>query len=240
MAKAKLLAIAVLGLALTLPVVPRALPVCLAQQVQSPETSVQPAPPNEKEAAQKERKETEAGENDSFRHSPSIRWIARVTGLSLDQVYWICFVLNFVVVVVVLWALLRKSVPAIFRARTETIQRRLEEARKTSEDARQRLSAVEARLSRLDVEIEQMRKEAEAAARSEEERVMAAAEEERRRIVASAEQEIALAANVARRELKAYAADLAVSLAEKKIRVSEGEDQRLVHSFVSRLGRDGL
>jgi len=183
-----------------------------------------------------------AGEEDpnvAFRHSAAVKLIARITGLSVDAAYWACVVLNLIVVIAVLWALLRKTLPAVYRNRTEAIQRRMEEARKASEDARRRLSEVETRLSRLDVEIEQMRREAEASGHREEERVMAAAEEERRRIVESAEQEIARAANAARRELRAYAAELGVSLAETRIRITEGADQKLVRDFTARLGKDG-
>ena len=84
-----------------------------------------------------------------------------------------------------------------------------------------------------------MRSESEAAAQAEEQRVLAAVEEERRRIVQSAEQEIAMAANAARRELKSFAADLAVDLAEKKIQSRQIADQALVHEFTSQLGKDG-
>ena len=84
-----------------------------------------------------------------------------------------------------------------------------------------------------------MQQETEAGAKAEEERTKAAAEEERLRIVHSAEQEIAMAATAARRELKAYAADLAVSLAEKKINVGPGTDQALVRDFTAQLGKDG-
>jgi F-type H+-transporting ATPase subunit b len=183
--------------------------------------------------------EGEVDPNVVFRHSTAVRMIAAKTGLSIDQTFWLCMALNFIVIFGVLWFLLRKIVPTVFRNRAEAIQRRLEEARKASDDARRRLSEVETRLSRLDVEIEEMRREAEASSHHEEERVMAAAEEERRRIVQSAEQEIARAANAARRELKAYTAELGVSLAEKKIRIAEGADQQLVRDFTARLGRDG-
>jgi F-type H+-transporting ATPase subunit b len=67
---------------------------------------------------------------------------------------------------------------------------------------------------------------------------MAGAEEERRRIVAAAEQEIAMAANAARRDLKSYAAELAVDLAAKKIQVGKDADQALVREFTSHLGKD--
>jgi F-type H+-transporting ATPase subunit b len=184
---------------------------------------------------------TEKAEEDpgaAFRRSAAVKWVARTTGLGEPGAFWLCMALNFLVIFGILWYLLRKIIPATFRNRTEAIQRRLEEARKTSEEARQRLAGVEERLSRLDVEIEQMRREAEASGLQEEERVMAAAEEERRRIVESAEQEIARAANAARRELKAYAAELGVSLAEKKIRIEASMDQKLVRDFTVQLGRD--
>lgn len=184
-------------------------------------------------------KEAEGDANEQFRHSPAVQAIARWTGLSLDAAYWVCVVLNFIVVFAILWILLKKLLPTVFRNRTEAIQKRLEEARKASEEARRRLSDVEARLSRLDADIAQMQQEAEAAARTEEENSMKTAEEERRRIVESAEQEIASAATSARRDLKAYAAELAVSLAEKKIQIGESADEKLVRDFASRLGKDG-
>ena len=69
--------------------------------------------------------------------------------------------------------------------------------------------------------------------------MLAAGEEERKRIVTSAEQEIESAANAARRELKAYVAELAVELAEKKIRVSNDTDEALVRAFTAQMGKDG-
>ena len=48
-----------------------------------------------------------------------------------------------------------------------------------------------------------------------------------------------MAANSARRDLKAYAAELAVDLAEKKIKVAKDTDQSLVREFTANLGKDG-
>ena len=212
-----------------------------AQEKQNPQSSeaasTRQAAATEQEPA-KEAPGQESDSNDAFRHSDSVKLVARITGLSLDAAYWLCIVLNFILVVGILWVLLRMAIPAAFRNRTEAIQKRLEEARKASEDARHRLTEVEARLSKLDSEIERMRREAEAGFKTEEERVMKAAEEERQRIVQSTEQEIATAANAARRELKAYVAELAVSLAEKKMRITESTDETLVRHFASRLGKD--
>src|SRR5215471_7966287 len=239
MAKAKIFAASALFLALFS--LSTMVATASAQEKQSPPSSEaassKQAAPNDQESA-KETHGEEADPNEAFRHADSVKLVARITGLSLDAAYWLCVVLNFVIVFAILWILLRKVIPAAFRNRTEAIQKRLEEARKASEDARRRLTDVEARLSRLDSEIEQMRREAEAGVKAEEERVMKAAEEERRRIVQSTEQEIATAANAARRELKAYVAELAVSLAEKKIRITESTDETLVRHFASRLGKD--
>ncbi len=192
---------------------------------------------NSKEASGKEAKE--AGEAEAIRHSPPVRWIAKTTGLSLDQAYWLCVLVNFAIVFVTVGTVMKKKLPGTFRNRTEAIQKQIEEARKASEEARQRLAEVEGRLSRLDAEINQMRREAEENAQAEEKRVLAAAQEERHRIVASTEQEIAMAANAARRDLKAYAAELAVDLAEKKIQVGKDTDVTLVREFTTQLGKDG-
>ena len=77
---------------------------------------------------------------------------------------------------------------------------------------------------------------AEQEAAAEEGRIKAAAEEEARKIVDSAEQEIAAAAKAARRDLTAYAADLAVALAKKQVQVDAGTDRALVRDFVQQLG----
>jgi F-type H+-transporting ATPase subunit b len=205
-----------------------------------------PAPPEkaqENTAAQGESKHAsnapeKADPEEAIRHSAPVKAIARMTGLDVDKAYWLCIIFNLVVLLVVLGIPMKKRLPGFFKGRTEVIQKRLEESRKTTEEARRRLAEVEDRLSRLDTEIAQMRSEAEAGAQAEEQRVLAAVEEERRRIVQSAEQEIAMAANSARRELKAFAADLAVDLAEKKIQSRQIADQSMVQEFASQLGKD--
>jgi len=179
------------------------------------------------------------GEADAIRHSPSVKWVARHIGLTVDQAYWLCFVLNFAVIFFFMARLMRKKLPGYFGGRTAAIQKGIEEARKMSEDARRRLADVEGRLSRLDAEIAGMHREADENAKAEEQRIVAAGEEERKRIVASAEQEIEMAANSARRELKSYVAELAIELAEKKIRVSKDTDEALVRAFTAQLGKDG-
>jgi F-type H+-transporting ATPase subunit b len=178
-----------------------------------------------------------AGEDDNakLKHSSSVRWVSKLTGLDLESAYWLCVVLNFAVIAGAIFWFSRKSLPGIFRNRTASIQKAMEQARKASEEANRRLSDIESRLSRLSGEIGEMRTTAEREAAAEEERIKAAAVEDARKIVASAEQEIAAAAKSARRELTAYAADLAVALARKQIQVDPATDQALVRGFAQQI-----
>jgi F-type H+-transporting ATPase subunit b len=178
----------------------------------------------------------EKDENAEFKQSASVRFISRITGLDLQQSYWLCMVLNFAAIaLVILWAA-RKYLPGIFRERTAAIQKAMREAQKASEEARQKLTEIESRLAKLDSEIAAMRDAAEKEAAAENARIQAAAKEDAQKIVASAEQEIAAAAKAARRLLTAHAADLAVGLAQKQIRVNAAADQALMRGFAGQLG----
>lgn len=183
-----------------------------------------------KEAAGEEKDEME-----QFKQSASVRGIAKLTGLNLQQSYWLSVILNFVVIAAVLIWAARKYLPGMFRDRTAAIQKAMQEAQKASEEARRRLSQIESRLMKLDGEIGMMRDAAEKEGEAEEARIKAAAEEDARKIVAAAEQEIAAAAKAARRQLTAFAADLAVGLARKQIHVDAATDQALVRSFAGQL-----
>jgi F-type H+-transporting ATPase subunit b len=189
-------------------------------------------------------KEAEAGgeedEEAKFKYSASVQWLARKTHLSTEAAYWLAISVNFLVVAgFIAWGV-KKSAPIHFRDRTAAIKKQLEEARAASEDANRRLAEIEGRLARLDTEIAAMRGQAERDAATEEQRLRAAAEEDRQKIVTSAEQEIASAAKIARGELKKYVAELAVTLAEKKVDVTAATDQGLVRRFVEGLGNERL
>lgn len=184
-----------------------------------------------REAAGEEKDETA-----EFKQSASVRLIARLTGMSLLHAYWLSVLLNFMVIAaVIIWAG-RKYLPGAFRERTAAIQKAMQEAQKASEEARRRLAEIESRLKRLDGEIGMMRNAAEREAAGEEARIQAAAQEDANKVIRSAEQEIAAAAKAARRELMAYAADLAVGLAQKQIRVDAATDQALIRNFSGQLG----
>ncbi|MBZ5532766.1 MAG: ATP synthase F0 subunit B [Acidobacteriia bacterium] len=218
-----------------------------AQETAKPAASEQKSTPSQeiKEAASKV-ESTEAGaekkekaEENEGKSSAAVQGLAKLTGMTVDHAYWFSVGLNFAIVVFILAYFAKKKLPGVFKGRTESIQKGMEEAKKSSDEARRRLTEVEERLSRLDVDIAQMRSEAEETGRAEEKRILSEGEAERKRIVEAAQQDITAAAGSARRELKAYATELAVDLAAKKIRVEKSTDQELVREFTANLGKDG-
>jgi F-type H+-transporting ATPase subunit b len=178
----------------------------------------------------------EKDEKAEFRRSPSVRWIARKFGVSLETASLLSVLLNFGVMFGIIFWAGRKFLPAAFSARTAAIQKAMQEAQKASDEARRRLAEIESRLMKLDVEIGMMRDAAEKDAAAEEARIEAAAEEDKRKLVEAAQLEIAAAAKAARRELTAYAADLAVGLARKQIHIDGATDQALLRNFAGELG----
>lgn len=209
-----------------------------------------PAPNSEKkvEASQEPEKKVDSkeaeGEKDEeaqFKESASVKKLAGWLGLSVTQAFWVSTLLNFAVIAGLIFFGMKSSLPKLFRERTSAIQKGIEEARKASAESAAKLQDIETRLAKLDQDISSMKIQAEQGAEAEDRRLRAATEEEKKKIIATSEQEIAAASNVARRELKQYAAELAVALAEKRISVDEAADKNLVREFAAQMdsGADG-
>jgi len=184
-------------------------------------------------------KEGGAGENEelaAFKFSPAVRGISHVTGLSMESAYWLCVVINFGIVAVLITLAMKANLPAMFRGRTQEIQKGMEEARRSSEAARLKLQEIESRLSRMSVEIGEMQKHADAEAKAEEERIRTSIAQEKQKILDTAQHEVTQATNTARRDLQKYAVELAVAMAEKGIRIDVTEDKSLVEDFTEQLG----
>jgi F-type H+-transporting ATPase subunit b len=160
-------------------------------------------------------------------------------GIGPDTSFAISVAFNFAGVALVFYFLMKSKLPQAFRDRTASIQKSIKEAQAASADATRRLSDIETRLAKLDTEVAEIRTVAEREAAAEEERIRQAAEEDKQKVVLAVETEITAIARNARRELKSYAASLAVDMASRKIRVDEPTDHALVHEFVDQLGKDG-
>ena len=84
-----------------------------------------------------------------------------------------------------------------------------------TETANERLRQVEAKLAKIGEDIEAIRQQTERDMVQDEKRIKQALEDERQRIVQSAEQEIESAGAAAKRDLKRFAAELAVDNARQ-------------------------
>ncbi len=211
---------------------------------QQPPPSAQQQPPQNPDTATGEELAGAANgevgeENAQFKYSKSVVWMGHLLGLSPHVSYLVYWFINFVLVVLFFVLLFRSSVPKMFRDRTQAIQKGMREAQAASAEASRRLSNIEARLAKLDIEVAEIRASAESEAAAEEARIRQSAEEDKRKVLEAVETEVNAIARNARRELKTYAATLAVDLASHKIKVDDTTDQALLREFVGQLGKDG-
>ena len=146
-------------------------------------------------------------------------------------------VINFVILVGGLAYLLRKPLVEFLAQRSAAIRKSLDEGRKALEVSQAQLQAMEEKLARLQEEIAAFR--AAAAREMELERKhlqeMAAAEAEK--ILQATRAEMDTATKAAMLELRQYAGQQAVELAEQMIRerLDEGGRQRLFNQFLAKL-----
>jgi F-type H+-transporting ATPase subunit b len=177
--------------------------------------------------------------NELLENSPSLKWMADESGVSTIVAYRLSVAFNFAMLVTLIVILLRSRLPPIFRTRTELIHQSLEDAQRASTEAKKRLLAIESRFAEIGFEIMAIQLSADQELKAEEDRIRTATAEDKRRIAEMVEKEIAVVLDRARHELKAHAADLAVTLAATHIQVDVSTDQALVRNFIDQLGRNG-
>lgn len=146
-------------------------------------------------------------------------------------------IVNFIIFAAVLYHLLRRPVSQFFQDRAQRIAVELDRARAEREAARSRLLQIESRLHRLDDEIKELQVQAAAEADAEEARIKAAAEAEAEKLRLLARREITSTANVARLELKAFAANQAIEMARDIIRreITDEDHHWLIEHFSQQL-----
>jgi F-type H+-transporting ATPase subunit b len=145
--------------------------------------------------------------------------------------------INFVILFGLIIYFLAKPARDFFSARTAAIGKGMADAKAAREDAEKRLAEVEQKLANLNNEIARLRTEAAKEDAVQAERMRQATEAEGAKILAAAEAEIDVKTRTARLELKAYAAKLAVDLAEERIkgRMTPDVQGRLLQSYVNDL-----
>lgn len=135
--------------------------------------------------------------------------------------------------------LLRRPLSDALHSRREGIKRDLLHAQEERDQALAKLAEVEARLQRLGAEKESIREHSQAEANAERERVTHATEIEISKLRDQAQREIESAGKAARQELRRYAAEESVRLAQQVIRrdIRAEDDAQLIGRNIEELGR---
>jgi F-type H+-transporting ATPase subunit b len=144
---------------------------------------------------------------------------------------------NFLILAGGLGYLIGKHAGPFFASRSASIRKDMEDSLAQRQEAEARAADVDRRLANMENDIAALRGEGERNARAEAERMERHTAEEIAKIQAHSEQEIASAGKAARMELQRYAAELAVQLAEQKVRARMTPDAQdaLVQGFVRNL-----
>jgi F-type H+-transporting ATPase subunit b len=143
-------------------------------------------------------------------------------------------ILNFLILAGLLGWLLVKNLGPALAANRQAIADGLAAGEKAKQEAETRAAAVQAKLATLDQEIAALRTEARAERDREADRIRRDAESEMARIGMQAEFEMVSAGKQARLELRRYAANLALDLAEQKVRarMTPGVQAGLLSGFL--------
>jgi F0F1-type ATP synthase membrane subunit b/b' len=163
---------------------------------------------------------------------PALAQESQQQGEGGSQQVWL--IVNFLLLVGALGWMIGKNAGPFFRTRLRTIREAIVQGEDARQEAEKRAAEVDRKLANLDADIAALRAESQKELESERERMRQRTAAERSRIAATAEQEIVAAGKTARAELKRYSAELAIGLAERKIRtrINAETQDALIGSFV--------
>ena len=176
-----------------------------------------PALAQEHEAAQQKAGEKE--ESFAEKHELALKWA------------------NFLLLAGLLGYFIGKNAGPFFAARSAGIRKDMDESLRQREQAEAKAADVDRRLANLEKDIAALRGQSETEAQAETERMAQHTAAEIAKIQAHAEREIASAGKAARMALKRYSAELAMGLAEQKVRarMTPDTEDALVQGFVRNL-----
>jgi F-type H+-transporting ATPase subunit b len=141
---------------------------------------------------------------------------------------------NFVILAVGVGYGMGKALPPLFKSRKTEIQQGISEAQQIKRDAEKRSAEMDARLSSLGTDIEKFRKESAVEMQQEGDRISKETAAQMKKVEEQAAVEIETVGKTARRQLKEYAAELALGLAEERLRakLDSASESVLVDNFV--------
>ena len=146
--------------------------------------------------------------------------------------------INLILFLAVLMYFLRRPLSDAFRGRRESIRRELMRAKEERDAAVQKLAEVQSKLDQLDAEVLSIRERATKEAVEERERVARQTEADIKKLTEQAQREIESAGKAARQELRRYAAEQTIGMAQEIIRkeMRPEDDARLIKVSMEELG----
>jgi F-type H+-transporting ATPase subunit b len=144
---------------------------------------------------------------------------------------------NFGILAGVLVYFLRGPITAHLSSRSSAIRQDLVTAAKMRKTATEQLAEIDRKLKTLPAELEALKQQGAQDVAAEQVRIAQAAAADRERLLEQTRREIEMRLRVARRELTAHAAELAVSVAEARIRrsITTDDQLRLVDRYTAQL-----
>ena len=145
---------------------------------------------------------------------------------------------NFAILAGVLVYFLRAPIAAYLASRGTQIRQDLVNAAEMRETASAQLAEIASKLQTLPAELDALKAQGAQDVVAEQARITQAAAIERERLIEQTRREIATRLRLARRELTAHAAELAIQIAEQQIKrsITPADQLRLVDRFTSQLG----
>jgi F-type H+-transporting ATPase subunit b len=146
-------------------------------------------------------------------------------------------IVNFTLLVATLVYFLRAPLNTYLANRRTQVRADLDAAEGMKRSAAEQIAQMDAKLKALPRELDELRARGQAEIAAEEQRIREVAEAERVRLVEQASREIEQQVRMAQRALVEHAADLAVTVAETKIKrdITTDDQARLVNSYLDQV-----
>lgn len=147
-------------------------------------------------------------------------------------------VINFLILVALLvYAMKKADIKGFFRKRTELIEQSLKEAREAKELAQKALVEVEGRLKMIDREVEEIIASAKLSGEKEKGRLVEEGDKLKEKILEQAKTNIDFELKQAKATIKKEAVEIAMELAEKKLRekLTKEEQLKLLEESVAKI-----
>jgi F-type H+-transporting ATPase subunit b len=148
--------------------------------------------------------------------------------------------INFAILAGGLGYLISKHAPAFFDNRSKEILQGIADGAKALQEARSRAASIEQRLAGIQTEIDKLRGAGRAEMTEEGERMQRETERHLQKLQEQAAQEITLMTRASKDELRKYSAELALQLAEQRIRsrITKEDQNGLMDAFLDDLRRE--